>query len=144
MSRDWFLEAKRVAIYARCSTKRQLSVSEQVHRCYEYIVRFGGEPSRAKVFIDDSRSGGASGLESLMVDVRAGCVDLILVEDVFHISRNVANSADVFRSLHQTQTRLISLVERSASEMYLDHVQNKTLRGMKRRKQLSHLSRRLN
>lgn len=140
-----------VAIYARYSSANQneRSIDDQVRRCREYIALHGGNPDAAKVFTDFAISGASldrPGFEAMMTAVNGGTIKTIITEDLSRISRDFADSAMIFKRLEFKQVPLVGVadgIDTSArgakmaftfkslmSEMYLDDLRDKTLRGL--------------
>ena len=143
-----------VAIYARFSSEMQneRSIDDQVRRCREHIALQGGNPETAKVFTDFAISGASldrPGFEAMMAAVNSGAIKSIVTEDLSRISRDFADSAMIFKRLQFKQVPLVGVadgIDTSArgakmaftfkslmSEMYLDDLRDKTLRGLEGR-----------
>lgn len=143
-----------VAIYARYSSSNQneRSIDDQIRRCREYIASHGGDPDAAKVFADFAISGASldrPGFESMMAAVNGGAVKAIITEDLSRISRDFADSAMIFKRLQFKQVPLVGVADgidtstvgakmaftfkSLMSEMYLDDLRYKTLRGLEGR-----------
>ena len=148
------LDSRRVAIYARFSTERQreTSIDDQVYRCRQYIAQAGGDADRAVVFSDYAISGASldrPGFESLMAAVKSKRIDAIITEDISRISRDFADSAQLFKRLRYERVPLISIADgidtstRDAklsftlkslvADLYLDDLRDKTMRGLEGR-----------
>ena len=148
------LAGKRVAIYARYSShlQREASIEDQVRRCSDYVAVAGGRVDPELVFADHAISGASlcrSGFEHMMRLVAEKRVDAIVTEDVGRISRDFADSADIFRRLQYQQIPLLGVadgVDTSAkhgkvtfhikalvNDIYLDDLRDKTLRGLEGR-----------
>ncbi len=148
------LSGKRVALYARFSSanQRESSIDDQFRRCREYVVARGGSVAEDLVFSDSAVSGASlrrPGFERMMALVEARQVDTIVTEDISRISRDLADSASLFKRLQYMRVELrgvadgINTGERSAkltytvksllSDMYLDDLRDKTLRGLEGR-----------
>jgi site-specific DNA recombinase len=144
----------RVAIYARYSTDRQseTSIEDQVRRAREVITRAGGDPGKALVFPDVAVSGASMvrpGLEAMMQAVNDGHLDVIVTEDISRISRDLADSAQIFKHLQfagvpligisdgidtsQKHAKLNYAVKSLLADLYLDDLRDKTLRGLEGR-----------
>jgi DNA invertase Pin-like site-specific DNA recombinase len=141
----------RVAIYARYSSDRQseTSIEDQVRRARDVITRAGGDPDKAMVYPDFAISGASMarpGLEQLLQAVEDERVDIILTEDISRISRDLADSAQIFKLLRFAGVPLISIsdgidtsqknaklnfaVKSLLADLYLDDLRDKTLRGL--------------
>ena len=144
----------RVAIYARYSSDRQseASIEDQVRRARDAIKRAGGDPDKAEVFADFAISGSTlqrPGFEQMMKAVQEKRVDILVTEDVSRISRDFADAAGIFKRLQFVGVPLIGLsdgIDTSAkhaklsftlkslmSDLYLDDLRDKTLRGLEGR-----------
>jgi DNA invertase Pin-like site-specific DNA recombinase len=144
----------RVAIYARYSSDRQseTSIEDQVRRARDVIDRAGGDPDKALVFPDFAISGSSMqrpGLEELLRAVDAKKVDVILTEDVSRISRDMADSAQIFKKLQFAGVPLMSIsdgidtsqkhaklnfaLKGMLAELAIDEIRDKTLRGLEGR-----------
>lgn len=150
------LQGKRVAIYARFSSDRQrdTSIEDQIRRCTEHVRRLGGKVDSDLVFSDAAISGSTlarPGFEALMrlATSRPPQIDTIITEDMSRISRDFADSAAIFKRLQYSKVPLVGVadgIDTSArgakmaftlkslmSDMYLDDLRDKTLRGMEGR-----------
>lgn len=148
------LHAKRVAIYARYSSalQRETSIEDQVRRCREYLERDGGCFDPALVFCDSATSGASlarPGLEQLLKLADDRKIDVIVTEDVSRISRDIADSAAIFKRLQylgivlrgvadgidtgERSAKLTFTIKSLVSEVYLDDLRDKTLRGLEGR-----------
>jgi site-specific DNA recombinase len=144
----------RVAIYARYSSDKQseASIEDQVRRCRDHVALAGGDPDAAQVFTDYAVSGASlhrSGFEALMRAVDAGAVEAIVTEDISRISRDLADSAHLFKRLQFARVPLIGVadgidtssrhaklsftVKSLVADLYLDDLRDKTLRGLEGR-----------
>lgn len=143
-----------VAIYARFSSdlQNERSIEDQVRRCREFIKSNGGNPDKAKVFPDFAISGSSldrRGLEAMMAAVESGDIKVIVTEDMSRISRDIADAATIFKKLEFFRVPLIGVadgidtsqkgaklqftVKSLLSDMYLDDLRDKTLRGLEGR-----------
>ena len=140
-----------VAIYARFSSELQneRSIEDQVRRCREFITQHGGNAQNAQVFPDFAVSGASldrPGFEAMMVAVNAGRIKVIVTEDMSRISRDFADSAQIFKLLQFRQVPLLGVadgidtstkhaklsftVKSLVADIYLDDLRDKTLRGL--------------
>ena len=93
----------RAAIYARFSTdlQNEKSSEDQIHLCKTYAKRAGYEVVRA--FHDDARSGasihGRPQLQELLALANSGEFDVIVVEAVDRMSRDMADMANIYKRL---------------------------------------------
>jgi DNA invertase Pin-like site-specific DNA recombinase len=143
-----------VAIYARFSSELQneRSIEDQVRRCREFITQHGGNAQNAQVFPDFAVSGASldrPGFEAMMVAVNAGRIKAIVTEDMSRISRDFADSAQIFKLLQFRQVPLLGVadgidtstkhaklsftVKSLVADIYLDDLRDKTLRGLEGR-----------
>lgn len=155
------LAGRRVAIYARYSSANQseASIEDQVHRCAEFVRKNGGIVHDALIFADHAISGASlarPAFERLidLVDARPPRVDAIVTEDMSRISRDFADAAQVFRRLQFLNIPLIGVgdgIDTSApnakinftlkslmSDLYLQDLADKTLRGLEGRARLGY------
>lgn len=145
------LAGKRVAVYARYSSalQHERSVEEQVRRCVEFARASGAEVQDELVFVDMAISAASlqrPGFEQMMKAVDQRAVDVILVEDVSRLTRDVGDGATIFKRLQYAGVPLIGVADgintelktakltftmsSLVAEMYLDTLRDKTLRGL--------------
>lgn len=145
-----------VAIYARYSSdkQRRASIEDQVRRCTEWIVFHGGTVNPDLVFMDHAVSGKSLVRDELrrLLDLayaKPRRLDVIVVEDVSRLSRDLADSTDLFRKLQFVGVQLVGIadgIDTSAkgaklnhtvkslmADLYLDDLRDKTLRGLEGR-----------
>lgn len=143
-----------VGIYARFSTTLQdeRSIDDQVRRCRDFIAQQGGKPDDAQVFADLAMSGAGldrPDFEAMMALVESGRLRAIVTEDMSRISRDFADSAQIFRQLQFRQVPLMGVadgidtsakhaklsfaVKSLVADIYLDDLRDKTLRGLEGR-----------
>jgi site-specific DNA recombinase len=148
------LQSGPVLIYARYSSmlQNERSIEDQVRRCREFIVQHGGKPEDAQVFADFAVSGASldrPGFESMMAAVNGGRGRAIVTEDMSRISRDFADSAQIFKQLQFRQVPLLGVadgidtsskhaklsftVKSLVADIYLDDLRDKTLRGLEGR-----------
>jgi DNA invertase Pin-like site-specific DNA recombinase len=113
---------KRVAIYARYSSQlqRESSIEDQVRRCVAFIVEQGGSVDKELVFSDAAVSGSSlqrPGFEKLMrlAEARPAKIDTIVTEDMSRMSRDFADSADIFRRLNYARVQLVGVADGSTA-----------------------------
>lgn len=144
------LTGKRVAIYARFSSDKQnpSSAEDQVLRCQSFVAGRGGSVSEKNCFKDEGISGASllrPEFERLMSLVHARLVDVVVVEDPDRLSRDMEDSARLFKDLNFFNVELISASDGMSSfapaakthfflkgfmgEAFLDNLRDKTLRG---------------
>ncbi|MCX5748040.1 MAG: recombinase family protein [Proteobacteria bacterium] len=147
----------RVALYARYSSDKQRdsSLDDQLRRCREFVQNKGGKVTEALTFTDAAISGSATttrrGFEEMMrmATAKPAQVDVIVTEDMSRISRDLADSAMIFKRLQFAHVPLIGIadgVDTSArgaklgftvksllSDLYIDDLRDKTLRGLEGR-----------
>ncbi|MBI3202035.1 MAG: recombinase family protein [Myxococcales bacterium] len=150
------LAGKRVAVYARYSSTLQseTSIEDQVTRCAAFVDAAGGVVSDDLIFTDIAISAASlqrPGFARMMAAVEEHRVDAIVTEDLSRISRDIADSAALFKKLQYLSVPLIGVAdgihtgEKSAkltfwaksfvADLYLDDLRDKTLRGLKARAQ---------
>lgn len=142
----------RVGVYARYSTDKQneRSIDDQVREARRRVAHEGGDPSKAKIFSDAAKSArsttGRDGLDALLQAVDKGEIDIILTEDVSRISRDMADSASIFKRLQYARVPMIGLLDgmdtsakggkltyafkSMMAEWYIDELRERTLRGL--------------
>jgi len=146
------LATGRVGIYARYSSdkQRESSIEDQVREAHERIARAGGNPSKARIFPDAAKSGrstaGREALDEMLRAIERGEIDIVITEDVARISRDMADSATIFKRLEYARVPMIGMidgVDTSAkggkltfafkammAESYIDELRERTLRGL--------------
>src|SRR5580704_15340337 len=143
-----------IAIYARFSSalQNERSIEDQVRRCRDFIAIHGGQPEKAILFHDYAISGSSldrRGLEAMMAAVEAGQIGVIVAEDLSRISRDIADSATIFKKLQFFEVPLLGVadgidtsakgaklaytVKSLVADMYLEDLRDKTLRGLEGR-----------
>src|SRR5690606_14655360 len=148
------LSQKKVAVYARFSSNLQncASVDDQSYRCRKYIEENGGQYNPKLMFSDSAVSGASlqrAGFERLMGQVRSKQIDTIVVEDMSRVSRDMADSATLYRELEYLGVTMIGVadgidtsrkgsklsfnVKAMMSDFYLEDLRDKTLRGLEGR-----------
>ena len=143
-----------VAIYPRFSSdlQNERSIEDQVRRCREFIKQQGGDAESAQVFADFAVSGASldrPGFEAMMAAVKGGRIKAIVTEDMSRISRDFADSAQIFKQLQFLKVPLVGVadgidtsakhaklsftVKSLVADLYLDDLRDKTLRGLEGR-----------
>src|SRR3954469_19479587 len=110
------IEIGPVAIYARFSSvlQNERSIEDQVRRCREFVTQHGGNAQSAQVFPDFAVSGASldrPGFESLMAAIDAGRIKMIITEDMSRISRDFADSAQIFKRLQFIKVPLVGVAD---------------------------------
>lgn len=138
-------ETMRAAIYARYSTEMQSdrSIEDQVALCEAYAAREG--LTVVARFEDRMRSGGSSfgrdGLAGLMKLASEGGADVIVVEALDRISRDMEDLAGIYkrlsfagvaiRAVHEGQVNTMLVGLRGlVGQLYREDLANKTRRGL--------------
>ena len=136
---------KRAAIYARFSSELQnaRSIEDQVDLCRGYCVREGF--AAVEVFSDRALSGastvGRFGLDRLMTAAAERRFDVVVVEALDRLSRDMADLATIYKLLRFAGVALIAVHEGTADEiaigvrglvgaLYLTDLAHKTRRGL--------------
>jgi DNA invertase Pin-like site-specific DNA recombinase len=155
MSRQEF-GGKRVAVYARYSSQlqREASIEDQVRRCTQHVTDHGGTVQADLVFTDSAVSGTSMhrpAFERMMnlVDAKPAKVDVIVTEDMSRISRDFADAAHIFQKLRYLEVPLVGVadgvdtssqhakltftIKSLVSDLYIDDLRDKTLRGLEGR-----------
>lgn len=148
------LANKRIALYARYSSdnQREASLDDQLRRCEVFVRAHGGQVDPRLTFTDAGVTGATMerpGMRRLRAALEAGVVDAIVVEDVSRLSRDLADSAELFRHLTYLKVPLFGVadgIDTSASsakihftfkslanDMYRDDLSDKTKRGQEGR-----------
>lgn len=148
------LAGKNVAIYTRFSSsnQREASIEDQSRVCSDHVVENGGQVDEELIFADMAISGASlarPAFERMMQMVESGEIDVVVTEDMSRISRDFADSADVFRRLRYLDVPLVGVsdgIDTSAqgakltftmkallADLYLDDLRAKTLRGLEGR-----------
>ncbi len=147
------LTGKRIAVYARYSSdnQKESSIEDQVRECQEFIEDRGGKVLR--VYKDAAISGaslhGRAGFDDLMHAAKTGAIDVVVTEDLSRISRDLGDSAGVFKRLTFQNVQLLGVadgfdsLEETASmhlamngfknDAYLRDLSKKTARGLRGR-----------
>lgn len=159
MNTDW--SPLRVASYARYSSDKQSeqSIPDQLRVCAKFIEQRGGVVRPEFTFTDEAVSGSSlqrSGFEALMraVEHRPREIDIIVVEDVSRITRDLADWGSVAKRLRFAGVELVSVQEgistndrhskftlgfkAMVAEEFLDNLRDKTRRGMEGRALCGH------
>ncbi|MBW1906032.1 MAG: recombinase family protein, partial [Deltaproteobacteria bacterium] len=94
------LAGLRIGAYARFSSDKQsaTSASAQIARLAQWVQARGGRRSLKHTYRDEGISGATNqrpGLISLMAAVDSGDVDLVVVEDLSRLSRDIEHSASM-------------------------------------------------
>ena len=148
------LAGKRIVTYSRYSSdnQRDASIEDQQRKACEYIAKNSGDPTLAVHFQDRAISASSlqrDGFEAMMTLVRARKVDVIITENTDRISRDLADSAIVFREVRYLEVPLIGvsngfnssaenaqiqfMLEAWKNEQYLKDLSYKTRRGLEGR-----------
>jgi site-specific DNA recombinase len=143
-----------VGAYARYSSDRQneASIEDQLRRLRTYAAEHGYKIASRLTFTDHAISGSTTlrpGFEALMSAVKRREIDVLLVEDTSRLSRDNADALHVYKTLAFFGVQLLALSDgidssmRSAklaysvkalmSDLYLDDLRDKTLRGLQGR-----------
>ena len=148
------LSRRRIAVYARYSSALQnaASIDDQVRRCRQFVETRGGSVGENDVYSDAAVSGASlarAGFVELMNHVRAKRYDVVVTEDVSRVTRDLADGSALFRELQYLDVQLLGVadgvdtaakhgklsftVKNLLSDMYLDDLRDKTLRGLEGR-----------
>ncbi len=150
------LAGLRVGIYARYSSELQnpRSTKDQVDRCRAHVQQLGGEVPDTLTFCDEAISG-ASLLRPAMQRLqelafaRPRKIDVIVVEDLSRLSRDMADIFTFLKHIHFSGVRLLSVADGIDSfnkqahgsiawqamnaQQVLVTISDKTLRGLEAR-----------
>jgi site-specific DNA recombinase len=145
------LKGNRIAAYARYSSDKQSenSIEDQLRRFRELLAREGRSLDEHLTLTDYAVSGASTsrpGFEVLLGMVRRREIDVLLVEDVSRLSRDQCDAHALYKELAYYNVQLISLadgidsttkgaklaysVKALMSDLYLEDLRDKTLRGM--------------
>jgi DNA invertase Pin-like site-specific DNA recombinase len=150
------LAGKAVAIYARYSSalQRECSIEDQVRRCSEFVERHGGTIAADLIFTDFAMSGASlarPAFERMMqrLGEKPCPIGAIVTEDLSRVTRDLGDAAALFKRLQYLQVPLLGVgdgIDTSAknakltysikslvSDIYLDDLRDKTLRGLEGR-----------
>ena len=135
------------AIYARYSSNNQsnASIEDQVRQCKSRIEREGW--TLIQVYSDAAISGATTlrpGYQRLQEDARAGAFDVVVVEALDRLSRDLEDVAGLYKRLTFANVTLITLAEGeinelhvglkgTMNELYLKDLAQKTKRGLEGR-----------
>ena len=158
---DQQLAGLRIGAYARFSSDKQsaTSASAQIARLAQWVQARGGRLSREHIYRDEGISGATNqrpGLIALMAAVDSGDVDLVVVEDLSRLSRDIEHSASMRKRFAFSDVRLIGIadgidtlgnggdllygVKSILSEQYLKDLGDKTSRGLRDRAQVGRVT----
>lgn len=137
---------KRVGIYGRHSTNKQnaKSAEDQVKLCQTHAEQQGWDV--VKTYRDEALSGShrskRPGVLQLLSDARQNKFDIVLIESLDRLGRNLKEVADIYEEFKYNDIKLIALqggelsgllvgVLGAVAESFLDDVRHKTWRGCK-------------
>src|SRR5581483_8823389 len=139
---------------ARYSSDKQSdsSIEDQLRRARTFAGNHGRSVSAKLTFADHAISGASTarpGFEALMEAVKRREIDVLLVEDTSRLSRDNADALQLYKILAFYNVQLVSIsdgidsltkgakvqfsVKALMSDLYLDDLRDKTLRGMEGR-----------
>lgn len=137
----------RVATYARYSSDQQraASITDQQRLCREFAARRGW--TVAAEYEDAAISGSSlmrPGMQALLQAVRDGQFDIVLAESLDRFSRDLEDTAGLFKRLAFKGVRIVTVAEGDIShlhigvkglmgELYLKDLADKTRRGLRGR-----------
>ena len=158
---DQQLAGLRIGAYARFSSDKQseTSASAQIARLRQWVQARGGQLPLKHTYRDEGISGATNqrpGLISLMAAVDSGEVDVVVVEDLSRLSRDIEHSASMRKRFAFSGVRLIGIadgidtlgnggdllygVKSILSEQYLKDLGDKTSRGLRDRAQVGRVT----
>lgn len=139
------LSGLRVAIYARHSTHMQAgSAEDQIARCITLVEHQGGQVGG--IYRDEARTGATTahrdGINRLVDDAAHERFEAVLFEDLSRLSRDIADTAAVFRDLTYAGITLHSVTEGRISalhiglkgtmnQLFLTDLRDKSRRGLR-------------
>src|SRR5947209_4719963 len=145
-----------IAAYARYSSDKQneSSIEDQLRKLRDFAAVRGRQIAPSRVMTDEAISGASlsrPGFERLMQLVRRREVDVVLVEDTSRLSRDNADALTLFKQFAFYGVQLVAIsdgidsgakgaklaysVKALMSDLYLEDLRDKTLRGMEGRAQ---------
>lgn len=150
------LRGARIAIYARYSSDNQseASIEDQVYRCQKWIEQRGGAVRDELIHADYALSGASAHrpqLQALLekVEAKPRGVDVIVMEDVSRLARDLADSAAIYKRVRFCDVTIIGIADgvdtsdhgakltfgmkSLIAEMYRDDLADKTRRGLEGR-----------
>jgi site-specific DNA recombinase len=112
----------RAAIYARYSSnnQRDASIEDQTHNCRSRIEAEGWD--LVDTYSDRAISGASilrPGYQQLLMDARAGLLDVIVSEALDRLSRDQEDIAALYKQLSFANVQLITLAEGEISELHV-------------------------
>src|SRR5581483_1852412 len=143
-----------IATYARYSSDKQSesSIDDQLRRAHTFASAHRREISPDNIFADSALSGASTArpaFERLMQKVRAREVDVVLVEDISRLSRDNADALNLYKTFSFFGVQLVAIsdgidsvskgaklaysVKALMSDLYLEDLRDKTLRGLEGR-----------
>lgn len=148
------LKGNRIAAYARYSSDRQSesSVEDQLRRLHAFAAARGRTIDPSLIFTDHAISGASTArpaFEALMALVKKRQIDVLLVEDTSRLSRDNADALNLYKTFSFYGVQLMAIsdgidstskgaklaysVKALMSDLYLEDLRDKTLRGMEGR-----------
>ena len=147
------LAGLRIAAYCRYSTDRQndRSIEDQLRLCREYVQRFGGALDDSLIFSDAALSGSGEsmlrpGFQALHENVRKRRVDVVVIEDLTRIGRDIESNARTLRQFKSWGAQLLSVhdgvdlasdealvnatLKSLMAQQYVTELRKRTKRGM--------------
>ena len=122
---SWSPEGRRVAIYARFSTDMQnaLSAEDQIRLCKSYAERQGWEvvaafPDAAITGQDNKRPN----LNAMLAAADRREFDIILAESLDRVSRDLGDTAHIFKRLEFARVALFTLADNRVTELHIGFV----------------------
>jgi DNA invertase Pin-like site-specific DNA recombinase len=113
---DRQLAGLRIGAYARFSSDKQseTSASAQIARLEQWVQARGGQLCLKHTYRDEGISGATNqrpGLISLMAAVDSGELDVVVVEDLSRLSRDIEHSASIRKRFAFSGVRLIGIAD---------------------------------
>lgn len=145
------LKGDRVAVYARYSSDRQndSSIDDQLRRIRAFASARGKSLDDKLTFADHAISGSSTqrpAFEALLERIKRREIDVLLVEDTSRLSRDNADALNLYKTLAYYGVQLLAIsdgidssskgaklaysVKALMSDLYLEDLRDKTLRGM--------------
>lgn len=113
---------KRYVDYTRYSTdlQNEKSAEDQRHECHEYVKKNGG--CIVDSYSDDAVSGGTrfrTDFQRLLEDISKNKFDVIIAEDLSRLSRDIEDTAYLYKLCQFNKVTIFTLLEREINEIHV-------------------------
>jgi DNA invertase Pin-like site-specific DNA recombinase len=115
----------RIALYARYSSDLQAttSIEDQIRACREFIAATFAERSVEIIVFEDAAISGSTlnrpGIQQLIHYVRGGQIDVVVAEGIDRLSRSMADMANFFDLLVNTNVPIYTMHEGLVSDLHI-------------------------